>query len=94
MPVIRMLFLDEGDPPAWDVPNPLPDSWVHMADPLIQIVGIEKGMQSGRPSVMIRLDLPDGRVVIAETSLDAFQTANAVLRGRFGDPGLGIEGRG
>lgn len=50
-----------------------------------KMVALEGGMQSGRPSVAIRIDLPDGQVVIWETSVGQFQQAAAALRGRFGD---------
>ncbi len=39
------------------------------------------GMSSGAPSVMIRLDLPDGRIVLAETSAALFVSAGAAVRG-------------
>lgn len=50
------------------------------------IGGIERGMQSGAPSVMIRVETPDGRTVIAETSLKLFLTAADALRAALGDP--------
>jgi hypothetical protein len=36
---------------------------------------LDGGMKSGRPSVAIRLDLPDGRTVVAETSARLFCVA-------------------
>lgn len=51
----------------------------------IQIVTLGGGMASGKPSVMIRLDLPDGRLVLAETSVALFQMAAAAMTGRYGD---------
>ena len=54
--------------------------------PPIQVSGLEGGMKSGKPSVVIRLDLPDGKAVVAETSWVALHAACAALRGRFGDP--------
>lgn len=33
------------------------------------------GMQSGKASVAIRLDMNDGRVIVAETSMELFQSA-------------------
>ena len=52
---------------------------------VMHIAGLAGGMASGRPSVMFRFDLPDGRVVIAQTSLALFQVAAAGLTGRYGD---------
>ena len=93
MPAIKVHILDVEDPPQW--PELASDpKWVHLRDPVIEIVALEGGMHSGQPSLTIRLDLPDGTIVTAETSLAVFQTANAALRGRFGDPGLGVAGKG
>ena len=57
------------------------------ADPKkpIQLGALPAGMGSGRPSVSIRMDLPDGTVVIGQTSVALFQMASAALTGRFGD---------
>jgi hypothetical protein len=41
------------------------------------------GMESGRPSVMLRIDLPDGKVALCETSLDLWLNATAAMRGRY-----------
>jgi len=51
----------------------------------IEIMGQPGGMASGRTSISIRLDLPDGRVVILETAL--YELANAVrtIQERFGE---------
>ena len=51
----------------------------------IQLAALPAGMVSGKPSVSIRMDLPDGTVVIGETSVKLFQMAAAALTGRFGD---------
>lgn len=50
------------------------------------VAGLPAGMASGAPSVMLRLDLPDGRVVLAETSLKLFLSAADALRVAHGDP--------
>lgn len=52
----------------------------------VAIAGLGRGMVSGAPSVMIRIDQPDGRVVIAETSLKLLLTAADALKARYGDP--------
>lgn len=52
----------------------------------LSIAGLAGGMQSGRPSVMLRIDLHDNRTVICETSLALFLTAADALRARYGDP--------
>jgi hypothetical protein len=45
----------------------------------IQIALLKAGMASGKPSVTIRIDLPDGKVVLAETSLALFLAAAEAL---------------
>jgi hypothetical protein len=52
----------------------------------IQVAALPKGLVSGKPSVSIRLDLPDGNVVIAETSLALFLSAAETFRLHYGDP--------
>lgn len=42
---------------------------------------LPKGMVSGKSSVAIRVDLPDGRVVIAQTSLAILAGVNAIFAG-------------
>ncbi len=58
---------------------------IHLGNdaPPIGITALEGGMASGRVSVMLRLDLPDGRVVLAETSLRLFLLAADALRARY-----------
>lgn len=58
---------------------------IHVTDGL-HVAGLAKGMKGGAPSIAIRVDLPDGRVVIAETSLKLFLTAADMLKARYGDP--------
>jgi hypothetical protein len=63
---------------------------IHLGNdaPPIQIAALAGGMASGQPSVMLRLELPDGRTVLAETSLRLFLLAAHALAGRYpqGDP--------
>lgn len=59
---------------------------VHVTEGM-SIGGLTDGMVSGKPSVAIRVDLPDSdQVVIAETSLALFLSAADALKARFGDP--------
>ncbi len=87
MPVMSVIL----DEPAWpDLGGPGPNGiaenviWLGAGAPPIQIAALEQGMTGGAPSVAIRFDLPDGRIVVAETSLKLFQAANAILLGKFG----------
>lgn len=84
MPVMRIILQE----PAWpeidrDDPRVI---WLGEGSPPIGVTGLEGGMKSGKPSAALRLDLPDGRIVIAETSLALFLTAADALKARYGDP--------
>jgi hypothetical protein len=50
--------------------------------PPIGVARLAGGMVSGRSSVTLRLDLPDGRAVITETSLALFCQAADLMRAR------------
>lgn len=47
------------------------------------LYGLEGGMQSGQHSVMLHLELPDGRHVFAENSMKNFQMAYSAFMGAF-----------
>ncbi len=61
---------------------------VHLANdaPPMQVAVLDMGMTSGRPSVAVRLDLPDGRTVVAETSARLFCSAARAIMAKY--PGL------
>lgn len=50
----------------------------------MQVASLEKGMTSGKPSVSIRIDLPDGRTIVSETSLNLFLKAAEIFKARYG----------
>lgn len=52
----------------------------------IEIGALRAGMQSGAPSVMFCFQIPDGRPVVAETSMALLLTASEVLKAKYGDP--------
>ena len=65
---------------------------VHLQDATWKLAALEGGMASGAASLALRLDLgdagfdadiPNGRVVIAETSLAAWIAVTAALRARY-----------
>lgn len=80
MPGIKILL--EGDGVWSDLVDKdvitLKDDW--------QMSALPGGMASGAPSIAIRLDLPDGQVIIAETSLKLLLTAADVFKAKYGDP--------
>ncbi len=48
---------------------------IHLAGAGLSVARLPGGLTSGKSSVTIRVDLPDGRVVLAETSLALLRTA-------------------
>lgn len=55
-------------------------------DAPIHIGALERGTEAGKPSVAFLFKLPDGRHVLAETTLALLLTATDSLKARFGDP--------
>jgi hypothetical protein len=51
----------------------------------IRVAVLDEGMQSGRPSVAIRLDLHDGTIIIAETSARLFCAAGRAIVAKYPD---------
>ncbi len=52
----------------------------------LQVAALRGGTKGGFPSVAFRIDLEDGRTVIAETSLKLLLTASDLFRAKYGDP--------
>lgn len=52
----------------------------------ISVAGLVGGLESGKPSVTIRLDVGNGVVVLAQTSLSLFLQAADLLKLHYGDP--------
>jgi hypothetical protein len=60
---------------------------IHLAEgSKIEISALPGGMNSGLPSVAIRIDLPNGQTALIETSWKVFGVAAAVIAGRYGWP--------
>jgi hypothetical protein len=51
----------------------------------VQIVCLDKGMASGRPSIGLRIDLPDGSAVFAETSARLLCIVAKAIMARYPD---------
>ena len=47
------------------------------------VCALSRGMASGRPSVAVACELPDGKVFFAQTSLRLFLAAADALRARY-----------
>lgn len=52
--------------------------------PPIEVAALPGGVQSGRVSVSIRLNLPDGRVVITETTFRLLKQFVRAVEARYG----------
>lgn len=80
MPAMHIIL--EGDN-AWPDLRDKPDGQVIHLQNTIEVTALEGGMQSGRTSVAFRFDLPDGRSVLAETSLALFLNAARAFQLRY-----------
>lgn len=56
---------------------------VHVTEP-IKVAALKGGMQSGKPSVAFLIPLPDGKTLVAETSMELFHAAARGFAARFG----------
>ncbi len=76
MPELRITFQVET---AW--PDLDRSKVVHLGNgaPPIGLAVLDMGMASGLPSIMLRLDLPDGTHVLAETSARLFVSAAQMI---------------
>src|SRR5262249_39753680 len=82
----QMLIELEGDA-AWpDLQFKPQNKIIHFSEgETIKVAVLDGGMASGKPSVMFRIDLPNGRTVLAETSARLFVMAAAAIVGRWPD---------
>ncbi len=69
---------------CWNDLKDKPDKIVHVTEG-IQIALLQTGMQSGKASVALRINLPDGRVVIVETSLALLSVTVGAFRAKRGE---------
>ncbi|MEE9390573.1 MAG: hypothetical protein V3U91_04955 [Candidatus Aminicenantaceae bacterium] len=56
---------------------------IHLRDTQIEIAALSKGMKSGKPSISMRIDLPDGKTVLIETSMRLFIGAAVAFEQRY-----------
>jgi hypothetical protein len=62
---------------------------LHLSD--LALIGMPEGTQAGRPTVMMRFTLPDGRVVFAETTLRLLVSAVNALVTRYASDAAPIQ---
>jgi hypothetical protein len=66
MPSLRVTF-DAGE--ARRELDRIPaDQLIHITEPDWQLIGIDRGMSSGRAAIALRINLPDGQVLVVESS--------------------------
>lgn len=77
---------DDGSFPDL-VENRDTDQIIHLGNdaPPMHLTVLPGGMASGKPSVMLLINLPDGRVVLAETSLALLQMAVRAFTAKYGE---------
>lgn len=91
MPAMNIILDGDNAWPDLNLNNPhrspTPPKVHHLGPdaPPIDVAVLASGMTSGRPSVMFRLNLPDGSVVLAETSARLFCIAARAVMAKFPD---------
>jgi len=82
MNIINVIL--EGDRCWEDLANKIKSAKViWLREGAISIAALSKGMKSGKPSISIRIDLPDGRTLVAETSMRLFLSAAEAFKQRY-----------
>lgn len=82
MPVMSGLrFLHQDDP----APYPDLDADKIISVEQVDIFVLDAGTQSGRPSVALKIDLPDGQTVVAQTTARLFCTHARAIMARYPD---------
>lgn len=82
--MLQIILTFDGDN-AW--PDLREKTVLHLANgaPPIQVAVLDGGTTQGRPSIAVRLDLPDGQTVIAETTARLFVTAARAIWAKYPD---------
>lgn len=82
--MIGMTIILNGDN-AW--PDLQDKDIIHLANdaPPLQVATLDGGLASGRPSVAIRIDLPDGKTIVAETTARLFCSAAKAIQAKYPD---------
>lgn len=93
MPTTNIHIVHADTPPIWeDLAHKIV---AHLPDGIWDVAILANGMQSGAPSVALKLELPAGHgdhpweYVVAETSLASLIGVLAVARGAFPDAFVG-----
>ena len=82
MNIINVIL--EGDSCWEDLADKIKsDKVIWLREGVISIAALSKGMKSGKPSISIRIELPDGRTLMAETSMRLFLSAAGAFEQRY-----------
>lgn len=82
MPFLPLKIIHDGDNCWPDLAEKIERGEViHLAGVGLELALLPGGMSSGAASVSLRIDLPDGRTVICETSLALLEGAVRGFRG-------------
>ena len=75
------------DEPAWPdlAEKQAKGDLIHLRNGEMKVAVLDAGLTSGRPSVAVRIDLPDGKSVLGETSARLFCTAGRMIAGKYPD---------
>ena len=80
MPIIKLLL--DGDGAFTDLQGREGDI-IHRTG-AFQVAALPQGMRSGHPSLVIRIDLPEKKVLIQETSVAAWLAVSRALEAKYG----------
>jgi hypothetical protein len=86
MQAIDVILKGDGAWPDLEELNEL-GRFTHLSDAVpdwrLQIAALPSGMESGRTSVAMRIDMPNGEVVLVETSLRLLSNAVDILKASY-----------
>lgn len=81
MPIIRLIL--NGERAFADLQGKEKSDIIHLKGPFT-VAALASGMTSGHPSLAIRIDLPENKVLIQETSVAAWLAVARALEGKYG----------
>lgn len=82
---LKLNFVDKGPLTETTWSDLKRENCIHLGNdsPGIGVAVLDAGMASGLPSIALRIDLPDGKTVIAETSARLFCTAAKAVMAKY-----------
>ncbi|GAH63716.1 unnamed protein product, partial [marine sediment metagenome] len=80
MPVIKLIL--DGDNAFSDLQGREESDIIHRTGPFT-VAALVGGMKSGHPSLAIRIDLPDNKVLLQETSVAAWLAVARAIEVKF-----------